>query len=111
VTVDDGSKLAQQVGAQIRRLRRERGWSQQELSQRAGLVQQNLSAYERGAAKPRLDTLSHILDALGAEIRVVRRRGPDFEDGPAAGLSIEDLLAYVDRQVEKGLAERRRRSG
>jgi transcriptional regulator with XRE-family HTH domain len=86
------------VGRRIRELRRERGWSQRRLGKEAGVVQQNLSLYERGLADPRLETLARLADALDADVRIVPRT--TTADEP---LTIARLLEYVDRQIERTL--------
>lgn len=42
---------------QLKRLRRERGWSQQELAQRLGLQKTSVANYEQGMSFPPLPTL------------------------------------------------------
>lgn len=99
------SALGHELGRRIRELRRERGWSQRRLGEEAGVIQQNLSLYERGLANPRLETLARLADALDAEVRIVPRHAAADEP-----LSLARLLEYVDRQIERTL-ERARASG
>lgn len=54
----------QVVARNVRRLRRERGYSQSELARRAGLAKQTLSSIEAGEANPTVLTLTAIADAL-----------------------------------------------
>lgn len=103
-----GAELARRVGEQIRLLRLDRGWTQQQLAQRTGLAQQNLSSYERGEAKPRLDTLARILDALDGEVSLVPRQPPIAGDAKTADLGSTALLELVDRRIEQMLEEERR---
>ena len=92
--------LAARLGDQIRRLRLERHWSQRRLAEEAGVVQQNLSMYERGATNPRLETLTRLADALDAEVRIVPRAGGEAAEQP---FSMPELLEYIDRQIERTL--------
>jgi transcriptional regulator with XRE-family HTH domain len=104
----EGSALLTRVGAEVRRLRLERGLTQRELADRSGVVQQNLSLYERGQAEPRLSTLERLLDALDAEIVVVPRRQPRERAG-SVEFKLDELLDLIDRQVQQAL-ERGKRS-
>jgi XRE family transcriptional regulator, regulator of sulfur utilization len=52
------------VGDKIRELRQARGWSQENLAQRVGVVQSAISQIERGTAGPTLSTLFDIARAL-----------------------------------------------
>jgi transcriptional regulator with XRE-family HTH domain len=53
------------VGDKVRDLRKERGWSQQELADRAGISMQTVSNLETGRHVPGIATLSKIAGALG----------------------------------------------
>ena len=52
------------VGDNCARLRKERGWTQEELAVRSGLSQQYLSDLERGRRNPTVVTLYEISQAL-----------------------------------------------
>ena len=61
----------------------DRGWSQTQLGDRAGLRQETISLIETGNPATRLDTILAVLAALGLEFRIVpRSRGQasDIED-------------------------------
>jgi transcriptional regulator with XRE-family HTH domain len=64
VTADKFSLVARNV----RRLRRERGYSQSELARRAELAKQTLSSVEAGEANPTVLTLTAIADALAVPV-------------------------------------------
>lgn len=53
-----------QVGANVRRLRRGIGWSQEELAFEAGIHRTYISGVERGIRNPTVLVLSEIADAL-----------------------------------------------
>ena len=59
-----------QVAREVIRLRLERGLSQEELAQRAGTGQPNISRLERGTINPSLRFLRRVAAALGAEVEV-----------------------------------------
>src|SRR5262245_28174520 len=52
------------VGARIRSLRQERGWSRRELCERAGLSERFLSEVESGRGNPSVKSLAEIAEAL-----------------------------------------------
>ncbi|MAO04752.1 MAG: transcriptional regulator [Citromicrobium sp.] len=54
------------VGDNCARLRKARGWTQEELAERSGLSQQYISGLERGRRNPTILTLYELSEALGA---------------------------------------------
>ncbi len=48
----------------------QRGWSQRELADRAGMKQPQLARLETGQVEPKLDTLQRLAEALGCRVRV-----------------------------------------
>lgn len=54
------------LGANLKRLRNSRGWSQDALGKRAGVAQSRIRAIETGeTAHPRTDTVAKLAEALG----------------------------------------------
>lgn len=66
------ARTRQQLGAIVRRHRRQRGWSQNELAVRAGTRQATISQIEAGQ-DVRYSTLSDVLAALELELAVQPR--------------------------------------
>ena len=58
---------------ELRLTREERGWSQAELGQRAGLPQMHISRIENGKITPRFDTLLQLVRVLGYDLLMVPR--------------------------------------
>ncbi len=58
----------QLVGENVRTLRKARGWSQEELGEKADLSYKFIGEIERGTVNPSLDSLSGIASALDIEI-------------------------------------------
>jgi transcriptional regulator with XRE-family HTH domain len=56
------------VGLNLQRLRRDKGFSQEELADRAQIHQTYLSGVERGRRNPTITVLQRIADALDADI-------------------------------------------
>ena len=71
--------LRQVFAANLRRLRHQRGLSQEELACDAEVNRSYLSKLEKGAAYPGLEIIGKLADVLGVEatalITVPRRRG------------------------------------
>jgi HTH-type transcriptional regulator / antitoxin HipB len=78
------ARTPQQVGAAIRRYRRNAGLSQGDLAGRTKLRQATVSALEHGAPGTELRTLIDVMTALGLEM-IVRERSK-------AKNNIEDLF-------------------
>ena len=53
------------VGTNLRRIRREKGLTQEELSELSGFTQQYLSTVESGQANPTIVTIYEIATAIG----------------------------------------------
>lgn len=62
--MDVGHRLA----ANVKRLRRERGWSQEELADRAQRHRTYVSQIERVTKSPTIDTVDRIAVAFGVKI-------------------------------------------
>jgi len=69
-----------QVAREVIRLRLQRGLSQEELAQRAGTGQPNISRLERGTINPSLHFLRRVAAALGAEVEI-RFKPSEAADG------------------------------
>ena len=57
--------IRRQVGANVRRLREQRGWSQEALAFECGLHRTYVSGVERGVRNPTVLVLQDIATALG----------------------------------------------
>ena len=79
------ARTAKQIGAIIRRARRNAGLTQTELGKRIGLRQATVSKLEAGQPATRLSTLLDVLTALRLEIIIDKR-------GSASVKKLEDLF-------------------
>lgn len=64
MSAEQTDDLLHRVGARVRALRRERGWSRKELGERAGLSERFLATVESGQGNPSLKSLADIAGAL-----------------------------------------------
>ena len=62
-----GARKMNEIAANIRSLRRKKGWSQEQLAQALHVTRQTVSAWERGISLPALDALGEIARALEVE--------------------------------------------
>jgi transcriptional regulator with XRE-family HTH domain len=69
-------KLRQVVAKNLRRLRGERGLSQEELADRAGLNRNYVGMIEREENAPTVDTLEDLAKALDVSVIDLVRNGP-----------------------------------
>jgi HTH-type transcriptional regulator/antitoxin HipB len=81
----DLARNPKQIGNLIRRARKQRGWSQTRLGEKAGLRQETISLIETGNPATKLDTIFAVLAALDLEFQIGAR-----SKGQAA--TIEDIF-------------------
>jgi ribosome-binding protein aMBF1 (putative translation factor) len=66
----EAARLAFELGAGVRALRLERGWSQADLASAAGMTQSAVARFEAGGTVPTLPVLGRIARALDADLTV-----------------------------------------
>lgn len=66
----EGARLAFELGAEVRTLRGQRGWSQTELAKRAGMTQSAMARFEAGGTTPTLTVLERIAGALHMRLSI-----------------------------------------
>ncbi len=82
------------MGERIRALRKERGWSQEELGEKADLHHTYVGAVERGEKNASIDTLDKITAALGIEM-------VDLFTFVQGQVDVEKLRAHVIAEVDE----------
>lgn len=65
----------------LRKLRIERGWSQEELGRRINVTKVSVSGYEKGKRNPDTDTLQKIADVFGVSVDYLLGRSDVREPG------------------------------
>lgn len=78
--MSQSARTASQMGAIIRRARRNAGLTQSELGNRIGLRQATISKLEAGEPATRLSTLLDVMTALGLEIVIDKRGKASVQD-------------------------------
>ena len=66
----EAARLAFELGAEVRTLREERGWTQTELAERAGMTQSAMARFEAGGTIPTLPVLERIAAALQMRLSI-----------------------------------------
>ena len=65
--------IRRQVGLNLKRIRKERGWSQEELAFESGLHRTYISGIERGARNPTIVILERLAQTLDVKIEELVR--------------------------------------
>jgi transcriptional regulator with XRE-family HTH domain len=102
---------------EVRRIRKERGLTQDQLAELANIDRAGLSLIESGQRPPKVDTLEKLAGALGVEVAdFFPRSQPDLFTGAPEGLAptlpvefVHMSRATIDRAI--GTAERWREEG
>ena len=103
---------SQPLGRRIRELRQKMGWSQDNLAQRVGIRQKQISSYERGANVPSGDVLIALAKAFDVSLDYLAQIAP--LDAPQTAIADLDLVEQVqlvdrldaeDRQLVKSVME------
>jgi ribosome-binding protein aMBF1 (putative translation factor) len=66
----EATRLAYELGSDVRELRERHGWSQNRLAQAAGMTQSAVARFEAGGTVPTLPVLERLAHALGVELDV-----------------------------------------
>jgi len=85
------------VGERIRKLRRERNWTQKDLGERVGIDQKNISQYESDRIKPSNRTLQRFAQALGVTPSELLAETPNE---PVLAIEDPELLGLF-REISK----------
>lgn len=91
-------------GEKLKALRKEKGWSQDELGRRAGVHGRHVGKYEIGRAMPNAETVVHLAKVLGVSIDYLLRDDLDEDAAPAGTLRDHELLrkfAAVEQMDEE----------
>jgi transcriptional regulator with XRE-family HTH domain len=59
--------IRRQLGRHVQRLRNEKGWSQEEFADKAGLHRTYVSGVERGVRNPTITIVAKLAGALGVQ--------------------------------------------
>ena len=92
------------IGSQIRKLRRERDWTQAELAERIGIDKRNISRYESGHADPRRKTLLKLAEVFNVDVQellgVSASTGEEVCDDPELQSLVYEISKLPERDKE-----------
>lgn len=100
--------LARHFGANVRRVRREAGISQEELGSRSGLHRTEVGLLERGARVPRIDTLLKLAAGLGVRVECPLFDGIVWKAGTTTTLPGSFAFPEPEELIERAAALRAR---
>ncbi len=66
----EASRLAFELGAAVRQMREQRGWTQARLAEVASMTQPAVARFEAGGTVPTIPVLERLAHALGAKLVV-----------------------------------------
>lgn len=66
----EAAKLAFELGAAVRALREQKGWSQTQLARAASMTQPAIARFEAGGTVPTLPVLQRLAHALDADLTI-----------------------------------------
>jgi len=92
--------LRKQLGKRIRELRKAKGWTQQELAERADLDYKYLGAVERGERNLTIDNVQKVADGLGLDAHqlfLFTEKGEQSSE-KVTEAKIRDLLKQSDSE-------------
>jgi len=95
----EAGHLRRQLGQRIRQLRKARGWTQQELAERAELDYKYLGAVERGERNITIDNIEKIAAGFGLEAHqlfLFSAREGEVPEERVTAAKIRDLLQHSD---------------
>ena len=88
----------------LKRLRRDRGWSQDELGRRIGIHGRHIGKYEIGNAFPNAETMVRLADTLETSIDYLLRE--DLEERAQARLHDKALVKRLEALEQMGDEDR-----
>jgi transcriptional regulator with XRE-family HTH domain len=83
------SDVQARLGARVRDLRQQRGWTQETLGERAGLSYKFIGEIERAIGNPTIDSIDQIARAFGIDIALLLHR--DTPEAVYTPLSSDDF--------------------
>ena len=90
LAVKGRDEMVKTIGERIRELRNERGLTQKELGERAGIAEPTIRRYELGKLNPKFETVQKIASGLNVPASCVY--GLDAEKDPQKQKDIEEML-------------------
>ena len=108
-----GEQVRAILGANLRKLRGRRHWSQMKLAENADISMTFLSEIERGLKWPHPDTLQNLAAALNVEVFELFRseNGAENGDGEYMNRFSSDVVIAVEQAVKRAVDSVRKQYG
>ena len=104
-----GKKWSEIIGEIITRLRLNRGYTQQEISDAVGIAQQTYAGYERGRHEPSIETLISLAEIYGVSMDLITGRYSITRNGFIREHIIDETDEEIMEQIELHEFRERRR--
>jgi transcriptional regulator with XRE-family HTH domain len=86
------------LGRRLQRLRRGRGWTQEQLAERIDINPKYLSSVERGEENPTLDLLLRLAEGLQVELPELFQYAHEGESRERLRQQVEGLIAHLSEE-------------
>ncbi len=103
-TDENALESAPDVGARLRLIRQQHGFSQRELARRAGLTNTTISLIEKNKSSPSISSLKKVLDGIPMSLAEFFALQESVEIRSAAPADIEGVHAIYALEVAQGTA-------
>lgn len=90
------------IGENIRRIRKEKGWTMKKLGEEIGISEQGIGNYERGDREPNIETIKKISEALDVPIQEII--GEDLSDVESDFIDSEVNILIKEREFNHDTA-------
>lgn len=94
----NGEKRSEIVGQIITRLRLNRGYTQQEISDAIGIARQTYAGYERGYHEPSIEALISLAEIYGVSLDLITGRYETTRLGYIAERRIDEAIDSAERE-------------
>ena len=94
------SIISKIIGDKIRNMRKQQGWSQEELAHRAGIHPSHMGQIERGEKSPTVDSIEKIVVALGITFEELFESTGQIEKNRASSVLVE-IVKRLNKCTEK----------
>jgi len=88
------------IGENLNRLRRDKGWNQEELAKKAGISLGQVSKIERNKDKPKLETIYSLINALGCTPNALLNDVKETSTDGRIEMVLERLLELPEKDKE-----------
>ena len=93
--------LSQDFPQKLKKLRQERGWSQEQLGQKIGIEGNRISRYERGALWPSLDLMVGLAKSFDVSVDYLLRSDNEVAISKLKNKDLVRRIEQIDEMPEK----------